>query len=82
MSYSIRELRAVSDDDLIEKHDAQAKNTSVGVDYYLEELNRRSRERATDASNKLAARSFWLSVVSSITSVAALVVAVIAILIG
>lgn len=41
MSYSIEELRSIPRDELIARHDSAAKNTSVGVKYYLEELARR-----------------------------------------
>ena len=32
---------------MIAQHDAAAKNTFVGVDYYLDELRRRESERST-----------------------------------
>jgi predicted DNA-binding protein len=38
MSYSLEDLRAAPDAELIERHDRLAENTSVGVSYYLEEL--------------------------------------------
>jgi len=41
MSRSIAELRNVSDDELIRNHDKLARNTSIGVNYYLIELARR-----------------------------------------
>ena len=65
---------------LVAEHDAHARNTVVGTGYYMDELERRSRERATEASNRLARRGFWLAVVSTVSSLAALVVAIIAIL--
>ncbi|MBK5211155.1 MAG: hypothetical protein JJE36_02405 [Coriobacteriia bacterium] len=53
MSASIQELRKMTDEELICAHDECAKNTSVGVSYYLDELQRRSIER----SNRLMNRS-------------------------
>jgi hypothetical protein len=49
MTRSIRELRDASDDELIRNHDMLARNTSVGVNYYLDELARResARQQAT-----------------------------------
>lgn len=78
MSYSIAKLRALTDEELIAQHDRQAQNTSVGVNYYLDELDRRSRERAVQASDRLARRSFMLGVASTVLSVAATVAAVVA----
>jgi hypothetical protein len=41
MSHPLKELRAMSKDELIANHDHLAKTTSVGVNYYLDELARR-----------------------------------------
>lgn len=48
MTFSLKELRAASDDDLIRRHDNVAKTTGESVDYYLEELARRDQKTATD----------------------------------
>lgn len=45
MAHTLKELRALNDDRLIEEHDRAAKNTFVGVDYFLHELERRDRDR-------------------------------------
>ena len=45
MSRSIAGLRRTSDEQLTEEHDRIAKNTVVGVDYYLNELRRRESAR-------------------------------------
>ncbi|WP_438855710.1 hypothetical protein [Agromyces sp. M3QZ16-3] len=76
MSYTIERLRSLSDDELISEHDSMARSTVVGVEYFLEELDRRSRERSTVAANRLARNSFWLSVISTAIAIAALVVAI------
>lgn len=78
MAYTIAQLRETTDEQLIAEHDAHAKNASGGINYYLEELDRRSRERATAASNLLANRAYWLSVSSTVLSAIATVVAIIA----
>ena len=78
MSYSIEALRALSDEQLIREHDELAVFTSVGVDFYMEELDRRSRERSTEASNRLARQGYRLTVVATILAVVAVAVAVIA----
>ncbi|WJL95868.1 hypothetical protein QSU92_01175 [Microbacterium sp. ET2] len=71
----------MTDADLIAAHDREAQNTMVGTSYYVDELDRRSRERATDAANRLANRSFWLAVSSTILSAVATVAAVLALII-
>lgn len=78
MSYSIARLREITDEQFIAEHDRQATHTVVGTQYYIDELDRRSRERATQAANNLANRSYWLSVSSTVLSAVATVVAVIA----
>lgn len=73
MVYSIKELRELDDEQLIREHDDKAKNTSVGTQYYMDELDRRSRGRNEKAMLKL-------TVVSTVTSIVAIIIGVIAIL--
>lgn len=79
MARSIAALRQVTDDELIREHDADAVHTVVGTDYYMQELFRRSAERAGERSQCLAERIYRLSIVTTIVSVLALIVAVVAI---
>ncbi|TFC92049.1 MULTISPECIES: hypothetical protein [Cryobacterium] len=74
MSQSIESLHAMSDAEVIAEHDAVAKSTSVGTAYWMDELERRSRDRSTAASNRLATASFWLSIVSTVIAVVAVAV--------
>jgi hypothetical protein len=83
----IADLRATPDDVLIAEHDAAATNTNVGTAYYMDELERRSRERSSAESHmlamesqRLANRTFWLTVATSVLSLIALSVSVIALL--
>jgi hypothetical protein len=76
----IADLWNTPDEVLIAEHDTRAVNTSVGTDYYMDELERRSRERAAAASHELAVRAFWLSIATTVLSVVAVVVSVIALL--
>lgn len=48
MSRSIAELRNTSEGELVRAHDRLAKNTVVGVNYYLEELGRRESAAESD----------------------------------
>ena len=74
MVYSIKQLRKLTDEQLIQEHDDKAKNTVVGTQYYMDELDRRSRDRNEKAMLKL-------TIVSTVTSIVAIIIAVIAILI-
>ncbi|MCS5507137.1 hypothetical protein [Curtobacterium flaccumfaciens] len=83
MSASLAELQAMPDEEIVRQHDEHAKDTVVGIDFFLTELDRRAADRAAAASHaaeqaslKLGRRSFWLAVISAATSVAALIVAV------
>lgn len=45
MAKTIAELRAMSDDELIEQYDKLAGRTQVGTGFYLAELERRQADR-------------------------------------
>lgn len=84
MSRSIESLRTMSDAEVIAEHDEVAKNTGAGTAYWMDELERRSRERFTEASNRLAIAnsrlaiaSFRLSIVSTVIAVVAVVVSIV-----
>jgi hypothetical protein len=47
MAFIYKQLREMSDQELIEFHDQMAPPTSVGVAYALDELARRTTERQT-----------------------------------
>jgi hypothetical protein len=48
MSYNLRQLREMPLEELVERHDSAAQNTSVGVKYYLEEIARRDAHRLAE----------------------------------
>jgi len=50
MSYTMEQLRATSDADLVRGHDEAAQHTVVGVNYFLDELRRRDVARAVRSS--------------------------------
>ena len=54
MSYSWRELKALSDEQLVEAHDRQALSTEVGVNYYLEELRHRDQRTIAESQQRIA----------------------------
>lgn len=78
MVRKISELRETPDDVLIAEHDAEAGHTFAGTGYYVEELERRSRERSSERSHELAVRAFWLAVATSVLSLVAVVISVLA----
>lgn len=75
MVRKIGELRATPDEVLIDEHDRQAVNTSVGTGYYMDELQRRQVERSMQASHRLAVIGLVLSVVNAVVAVVAVVIA-------
>jgi hypothetical protein len=66
---TISELRSVSDEKLVEQHDALAANTGVGISYYLEELAR----RRADKQARLMIRLTWIIVILTAINVVVVV---------
>ena len=69
MSYSLSELKNLSDEQLVRGHDDQARGTVVGVNYYLAELRHRDlkrlaegQQRSAEKMEKLTRRITWLTV--------------------
>lgn len=56
--YSWRELRAVSDEDLITRHDQAVRNTEIGLNYFLEEMARRDAARQMRTMTTL---TWWIA---------------------
>lgn len=75
---SIESLRQTSDFELIREHDEIAGHTVLGTDFYVQELFRRSTERAGEKAHDLALRVYRLTIVATFLSVVAVFVAVIA----
>jgi hypothetical protein len=67
---SLTELRSLSDEKLAAQHDARAGETIVGVDYYLNEITRRTVER----EGKRIERLTWL--IAALTTVNVVIVVV------
>jgi len=66
MSMTYKELRAASDEALVEAHDREAKMTMVGTAYYLDELNRRETERLDRSVRRLTKVNLALVVVGTL----------------
>ena len=48
LAAKLEKLRELSDEELVALHDQAAANTTVGIQYYLDELNRRSQNKHTE----------------------------------
>lgn len=63
MSESLRELRLLSDDELIKRHDEHAQHTQVGINHYLAELSRRDLDRQTQAMLRY---TWWITIMTGV----------------
>ena len=70
MASPLKDLRALTDDELIRRHDAAAQHTVVGTNHYLQELARRDQERQTRSTNRL---NVVMTVLTFVTAVEAVV---------
>ena len=76
MAHSLYELRNLTDDEVVRRHDDQAKTTVVGTQYYLDELTRRYQERQTKAILRLTKWSVGMTVVITVAIIVNLAIAV------
>jgi len=77
MSLRLKELRKLTDKELVELYDQTANYTSVGLNYYAEELNRRSNEN----TNKIMIRcTIWITIMTGVMLIGTLVNIVIVII--
>ena len=53
MAFSLAELRAMSDEELVKYHDSVAQNTTTSLDYYREELVRRENTRQNEYTTQM-----------------------------
>ena len=61
MAYTVAQLRALSDADLIREHDHVAQSTSLGLNYFRDELNRREQDAQTRIMLKLTRVITWMT---------------------
>ena len=66
MSESLRDLRAMPESELIDKHDRLAKNTAIGINHYLNELARRDQEKHTKDMKKFTC---WITIMTFIITI-------------
>jgi hypothetical protein len=82
MSPTIAELRAMTDEQLVETYDSIAKHTGVGTQFYLDELVRRQSERTNFKLIALTDQIRMLTLAVAGASVIALAIAVVALIRG
>lgn len=70
MSETIAQLRNLSDERLIEKHDAQAAHAGVSINHYLQELYRRDQKQVADTMLKYTR---WITAMTFIITAATIV---------
>lgn len=75
MSESIKILRELSDDILIQRHDERAKSTTVGTNHYLAELARRDQDKQTKAMLKY---TWWITLMTGIMTISTIINIIIA----
>ncbi len=66
------------DEELIRLHDAKAKTTEAGVQYYLDELARRDNNRQSEHMLKLTKVITWLTVIITVLTIANVILVAIA----
>lgn len=76
MSLTYRELREISDEELIHQHDIESEHTVVGTNYYLEELARRDAQRVNDSMLRCTK---WITVMTAVMLLATVVNVLVAI---
>lgn len=81
MSMKLMDLHALPDDELIRRHDVEAKNTVVGTAYWMKELERRNWERVEQSNTRLARASLGVAVGSLSVAFVSIVIAVVSLLV-
>lgn len=87
MATSWEELQKVSDEELIRQYDSKTHSTELGLGCYREEIARRSQDRTdktmlayTEATLKYAKQVTFLTWVTTLLSLAAFIISLIALL--
>lgn len=69
MSETMAELRELDEDELIKRHDRNAKNAVVGLQHYLDELRYREQSRIVESTKTLTKYIFWLTLVVTVATI-------------
>ena len=63
------ELKKMSDEELIARHDRIAKRTTIGTGYYVDELRYREQSRVSAQVEKYTRHIFWLTLVVTLATI-------------
>ena len=63
------DLKALSDDELIARHDAQSGSTVVGTNHYLDELRYREQSRIALNVACFTKQIWWLTLIVTLATV-------------
>jgi hypothetical protein len=69
MAETIAELRNLTDEEIIRRHDENAIHTIVGTQHYLDELARRDAVRQGERMEKLTGSIDWLTRVITVATI-------------
>jgi hypothetical protein len=72
---TLAELRGISDEELVARHDQVATHLDPSVNYYLAELARRDQDRQTQA---MLGYTRWITVMTAVMTVATIVNVIVA----
>lgn len=73
----LHQLRGLTDEQVEEYYDKSTEHTVVGLSFWRDELERRSRDKLVKSNQRLAMWSLGVAIVSGLTSIAAVVLAVV-----
>ena len=65
---TVSELRSLTDDQLIEKHDLCAEHTVIGTNHYLQEIYRRDQAQIGQKMLYLTRAMAWMALVVTIAT--------------
>lgn len=80
MAITLAQLRALSDEEVEARYDESTRHTQVGLSFWEDELDRRSRDRLVKSNQKLARWSLAVATLSGLASIAAVVLSVVTLL--
>ena len=69
MAYSLKELRELTDEQLVTEHDNCAASTVSHIHYFLEEIKRRDQNRQTKTIIEYTRKMLILTVIIAILTV-------------
>lgn len=75
MSLSYEQLTNLSDEELIERYNEHAQHTIVGIDYYMEEIQRRETEKSNRIMVNCTKAITYMTAVMLLATIANVIIA-------